>query len=500
MTMGNARRSSATTIRRDFSAFEPVIGLEVHAQLLTRSKMFCGCDARYADAPPNTHVCAICSGMPGSLPAINRHAVEEAIGAALALHCNVALFTKFDRKNYPYPDIPKGYQISQYDAPLGAGGWLDYRLNGVTERCGMVRVHLEEDTGKSIHTSIDGRSVSLVDYNRSGIALLEIVSEPELQSPEAAREYFSTLRQILMYLGVCDGKMQEGSLRADVNVSLREPGGPFGTKVEIKNLNSFRSVEHALRYEIERQRGVLASGGVLEQETRGWSERTEETVSQRTKEYAHDYRYFPEPDLPPLTFSIEVLDGIRAHLPELPLARAQRLEADYGLGAEVADVITLEQALADVYEDAVKSAPVASPRVVANWVTGDFLRLLNDRALAARQSPIHGSKIGELVSLVEDGTISGASAKRVLEQMIESGESPILIVERENLAQISDKAALEQLADQVLAENADLVRTYRSGKTKVFQALVGKAMAASNQRANPVSLRAIMERKLAQPL
>jgi len=476
-----------------------VIGLEVHAQLLTKSKMFCGCSAGYASSPPNTHVCAVCSGMPGSLPVINSKAVDYTIRTALALHCDVRQHSKFDRKNYPYPDIPKGFQISQYDKPIGEHGWLAYRLGEEILRCGIRRVHLEEDTGKTAHVTVGGREVSLVDYNRSGVPLMEIVTEPELQSPEAARQFFEALRQILMYLGVCDGKLQEGSMRADVNVSLRLPDGALGTKVEIKNLNSFRAVQRALEFEVDRQREVLLSGGALVQETRGWVEDREVTVSQRTKEYAHDYRYFPEPDLPPMVLAAERVRRLREAQPELPLAREQRLTEKYELPPDTARVLTDDRALADFYESALRSTPEVDPRVAANWVTGDLLRLINDSGMPIEAAPISPPALGRLLAMVQIETVGGPAAKQVLAEMYETGDEPEAIVERRNLQQIVDPPVLESLVRVVLAENPQLVDTYRRGKTNALMALVGKVMHASNRKAHPQRTQEILERSLNEP-
>jgi aspartyl-tRNA(Asn)/glutamyl-tRNA(Gln) amidotransferase subunit B len=434
--------------------------------------------------------------LPGSLPVINRRAVEYTMMTALALNCSIPELSKFDRKNYSYPDLPKGYQISQYDLPIGRLGWIEYRLGDRLLRCGITRVHLEEDTGKLLHTTVDGRDVSLVDYNRSGVPLMEIVSEPDLESPEAAREYFSTLRQILMYLGVNDGNLQEGSMRADVNVSLQRVDGLSGTKVEIKNLNSFRAVQRALEYELQRQAEVLSSGATLVQETRGWVEDQGITVSQRTKEYAHDYRYFPEPDLPPLVCSREIVETLRAGLPEMPAERAARLERECGLSAYTADVLTGEKAMADFFEAALRSAAGVPAVTVANWVTGDLSRLLNDSGQSIDSMPLTPQSLGKLLSMVESRAISGAAAKQVLEVMFRTGEEPEIIVQREDLGQIADPAALEELVNHVLAANPRLVETYRRGKTNVLQALIGQTMKASKGKANPPAVREILERKL----
>lgn len=476
--------------------FRPVIGLEVHAQLLTRSKMFCGCDARYSSAPPNSHVCAICGGMPGSLPVINKLAMEQALLTALALHCEVPELTKFDRKNYQYPDIPKGYQISQYDMPIGVNGWLEYRLEGATLRCGITRVHVEEDTGKSLHLPMDGQDVSLVDYNRSGVPLMEIVTEPDLRSPEEARELFAALRQTLMYLRVCDGRLEEGSMRADVNVSLRKENDRPGTKVEIKNLNSFRAVERALQYEIDRQAAALGSGIQVIQETRGWSESQDVTISQRTKEYAQDYRYFPEPDLPPVAVSREWVRLVSERIPELPADRRVRFESQYGLPSRLSAVLTGDRDLAQFYERAIADVPGIDAKALANWVTGDYLRLLNDSGASVAESPVDPGDLGRLVQLVSSGSVSGPAGKHVLETMFETGEAPDAIVEREDLVQIADDVALEELVDAVLAQNEAMTAAYRSGKTNVVQALVGQIMKATRGRANPRRVREILDRKL----
>lgn len=486
-------------IATNVSTLTPVIGLEVHAQLLTASKMFCGCSAEYAGAPPNTNVCAVCSGMPGALPVINRRAVEFTVMTALALGCRVEEHSKFDRKNYMYPDLPKGYQITQYDRPIGEAGSLEYEIDGEVLRCGIVRVHLEEDTGKTTHTDAGGRDVSLVDYNRSGVPLMEIVTEPDLRTPEAARELFATLRRVLMYLGVNDGNLQEGSMRADVNVSLQAPDGTYGTKIEIKNLNSFRSVQRALEYEINRQRSVLESGGTLVQETRGWSEAQQATLSQRSKEYAHDYRYFPEPDLPQLHITARIVEAIGASLPELPAARSRRFISDLKLSPALSHVLTGEKPMADFFEEAMAAAGPDAASMVANWVTGDVSRLLNESGESLAQSRLDPAALAKLVTMVRSNLISGAAAKQVLEEMYRSGEAPESVVERLNLAQIVDLAALDRLVDEVLAENPELTATYRSGKTNAFQAMMGKVMKASKGKASPPAVRDLLGKKLGEP-
>jgi aspartyl-tRNA(Asn)/glutamyl-tRNA(Gln) amidotransferase subunit B len=476
--------------------WEAVIGLEVHAQVSTASKMFCGCSAHYAGSPPNSRVCPVCLGLPGSLPVVNARAVRGALRTALALKCRVPKLSRFDRKNYSYPDLPKGYQISQFDMPLGLAGHLEFRVGAELRHCGITRVHLEEDTGKTFHKVIEGREVSLIDYNRSGVPLMEIVGEPHLRSGEAAREYFATLRQILMYLGVNDGNLQEGSMRADVNVSVRDVDGKLGTKVEIKNLNSFRAVRRSIDYELARQRALLADGETIWQETRGWSESDEITVGQRNKEYAHDYRYFPEPDLPPLHIAASLMREERSLLPELPLARSRRLVAQFGLPQDTADVLTLELDMADFFEDAVHSAGSLLAGQVANWLTGDVMRLLNESGVELGQSKLRAPELGKLVRLLHVGTISGAAGKTVLEGMFETGEEPGTIVERLELGQIKDEDTLISLVEQVIGSNPELVELYRRGKVNVLQALVGKTIQSSKGRATPIRVRQLLEDRL----
>ncbi len=475
---------------------EPVIGLEVHAQLTTRSKMFCACSAAYADSPPNTHVCAVCGGMPGALPVINRRAVEGTLLAALALDCTVDEKSKFDRKNYSYADLPKGYQISQFDMPIGRNGELTFYSSGERFVCGITRVHLEEDTGKTTHTTIGGRGVSLVDLNRSGVPLMEIVSKPELYSPESARAYFEALRQILMYLGVCDGNLQEGSMRADVNVSLRPPGGPLGTKVEVKNLNSFRAVQRALEYEIERQSETLARGEQVQHETRGWSEEGQVTLGQRTKEFAHDYRYFPEPDLPYLHFDESDLQSLRAGLPELPFARFERLQSDYGITAHAAGVLTAEAFLADFFEAVVAAAPEVSPHVTCNWVLGETLRLLKESSPSQTGVPVSAGDLGALLTLMQAGTVSNSAAKTVLEDMFATGEPPGRVLSRLGLERVGDEREIETLVAGVLAANPSKVDQFRAGKEQVAQSLFGDVMKASKGKADPRIVRDILNRLL----
>jgi aspartyl-tRNA(Asn)/glutamyl-tRNA(Gln) amidotransferase subunit B len=476
---------------------EPVIGLEVHAQLNTKSKMFCACSAAYAGARPNSHVCAVCLGVPGALPVINGPAFDMAVLTAMALNCEVAGESRFDRKNYHYPDLPKGYQISQYERPIGQAGWLEYQSDGDRRRCGIVRVHLEEDTGKLLHTIDNEVEVSLIDYNRSGVPLMEIVSQPDLRSPAEAREFFAGLRQVLMYLGVCDGNLQEGSLRADLNVSVRMPESELGTKVEIKNLNSFRAVERALAYEIARQIEVQLSGGRLEQETRGWDDGKEITVSQRTKEYAHDYRYFPEPDLPPMRVSEDSRKSIRELIPELPLARSARFQAEHGITAEAAGVLTAEKAHADYFEEAA-ALPGAVPRTVANWLINELLGRLRERKEPLVGGPVSSEALGKLAAMVDSGEVGGAAAKTILETMLDTREVPDDIADRLNLRRMGDDAELDRVVADVLADNPDAIIDFRRGKTRAADVLVGKVMAATGRRADARKVREIVERTLTE--
>jgi aspartyl-tRNA(Asn)/glutamyl-tRNA(Gln) amidotransferase subunit B len=479
--------------------YRVTIGLEVHAQILTRSKMFCGCSADYAGAAPNTHVCPVCLGLPGSLPVVNAAALERAAVTGLALNATIDTASIISRKNYTYPDLPSSYQRSQYDDPLCRGGWLEIvDDDGAPKRIGITRVHIEEDTGKLTHAA-DGSS--LVDYNRSGVALMEIVSEPDIASPEEARRYFQKLQQILVWIGVNTGNMEDGALRCDANVSVKpthESG--FGAKVEIKNINSFRNVERALAYEIRRQIGVLESGGAIRQTTRGWDEAHGETVEQRSKEDANDYRYFPEPDIPPLRLSEEWVEARHAALPELPGARAQRFQEAYGLSAQDAELLTGERAVADYYEQAVAAS--GNAKEAANWVGGELFRLLNDAgediaAAGARLTPQH---VAGVTALVANGTITRTVAKQVFEESFRSGAAPEQIVRERGLTQISDSGAIATVARDVLAlpGNAKAIAEYRGGKASAIQFLVGQLMKATKGQANPQAARAVLEELLAE--
>ena len=481
--------------------YEVVIGLEVHAQLLTASKMFCRCSADYADAAPNTHNCPICMGMPGVLPVINEQAVEYTVMTALALNCSIPSFSKFDRKNYFYPDLPKGYQISQYDIPLSRNGYLTISLKDGEKRIGTHRVHLEEDTGRLLHrVEPDGKAFSLVDLNRAGVPLMEIVSEPDMRSAEEARLYLQKLRATLVYLGVSSGRMEEGSLRCDANISVRPVGETrLGVKTEIKNMNSFRAVQRALEYEAARQISILQADGTISQETRGWVESKGVTVSQRSKEQAHDYRYFPEPDLPPLVLSQEWIEGVRAKMPELPDAKRRRFMDQYGLSAYDAEVLTAERALADYYEQATAAAQGALParaKVVANWITGDLARLLNAAGQEITACPVTPTGLAKLVDLVVEERISGSQAKDVLEKSFASGQQPAEIVEAEGVAQISDQGELERMIDEVIADNPKAVEDFRRGKESSVTWLIGQVMKRSAGRAKPALVRPLLLEKL----
>jgi len=487
--------------------YEPVIGIEVHAQLLTRSKMFCRCSADYAAAEPDTHVCPVCLGMPGVLPVINRKAVEYTIMTALALHCQIPQYSKFDRKNYFYADLVKGYQISQYDLPFSRDGWLEIEasprgsargVDGERRRIGIRRVHLEEDTAKLVHVHRDGEGYSLVDFNRSGVPLMEIVSEPDIRSPEEARLYLLKLHTILRYLGVSTGDMEKGAMRCEANVSLRPVGaGEYGTRVEIKNLNSFRSVKLALEYEIERQRRILEEGGTVEQETMGWDEARNITVLQRSKEYAHDYRYFPEPDLPPLILSREWVEEIRARLPELPDAKLERFVREYGLSRYDAEVLVAERAVADYFEECAKAgAGRVEPKAIANWVTGELFRLMKVQEVEIGQVEITPDKLAALIGLVQDGTISTTAAKDVFAEMFETGRAPDEIVRERGLAQISDEVELSRIVDEVIAANPEPVADYRAGKEQALRFLVGQVMRATRGKANPKAVNELLLEKL----
>lgn len=461
--------------------FETVIGLEVHVELHTQSKIFCGCATSFG-ASPNSNTCPICLGHPGVLPVLNRQAVEYAMKAAMALNCQVATHSKFDRKNYFYPDSPKAYQISQYDQPIGEHGWIDIEVNGETKRIGITRVHLEEDAGKLTH--VDGGYASLVDFNRVGTPLIEIVSEPDLRSPEEAKAYLEKIRAIMQYCDVSDVKMEEGSLRCDANISLRPYGQmKFGTKAELKNMNSFRGVQRGLEYEELRQAEVLADGGTIVQETRRWDEAQGKTLSMRGKEQAHDYRYFPDPDLVRLYIDDEWKARVRESIPELPDARKARYTSEYGLPSYDADVITSSLKLANFFEESL--AYTKDTKAVSNWIMGDLLGYLNANGVELESVRITGQGLGEMIGLLEQGTINGKIAKTVFKAMLETGKRPQQIVEEQGLVQISDEGAIKSIVEQVVADNPQSVADFRAGKEKAIGFLVGQVMKASKGKANP---------------
>ena len=474
--------------------FEPIIGLEVHAELLTKSKMFCACpvvDTTSAD--PNTAVCEICTGMPGTLPVINQRAVEYALRVALALHCEISEISVFARKNYFYPDLPKGFQISQYELPLARNGVLSIETEDGEKRIRIHRVHLEEDTGKLVHR--DG--FSLVDYNRSGVPLLEIVSEPDLRSAEDVKAYATALRSLLRYLGVNSGDMEKGVIRFEPNVSVRAAGSDdLGTRTEIKNLNSFRAMVKAVAYEIERQSAILAQGGQVMQETIGWDETQNITVVQRGKEEAHDYRYFPEPDLPPLHVDPVWIDRLRTELPELPDAKRRRFIADYKITPYTASLLVAELEVADYFEAAIEAAPDVTAVKVSNWLTGEFFSLLNQSGVEIHHCKVNPQSLAELVTIIERGDISTISGKEVLAEMFESGDPPTEIVEAGGLAQLNDPQAIKALVDQVLSENLQQVDQYLGGKTTISQWLFGQVMRAAEGRANPAIVRSALNTAL----
>ncbi len=476
-------------------SYEPVIGLEVHTQLQTESKLFCGCSTQFG-AAPNTHTCPVCLGLPGALPVLNRRAVELAVKAALALGCTVHERSIFARKNYFYPDLPKGYQISQYDRPLATEGVLEFEARGDARRVGIIRVHLEEDAGKSLHEGLpDSDRATALDFNRSGVPLIEIVSHPDVRNAADAAECFTRLRAILVATGVTDGNMEEGSLRCDANVSVRRAGAQaFGVKTEIKNLNSFRHVQRALEYEIDRQITLLESGGRVEHETRLWDPGAARTLSMRSKEDAHDYRYFPEPDLPPLQIERGWIDSIKADLPELPDARRRRFIAQYAL-SEYDAALLAQSAATAVYFEATAAAS-GNPKAAGNWIMGELTRKMNELGIEIEAVPLAAAALADLIRLVDSGTISGPTAKDVFEKMYASGRAAADIVAAEGLGRIDDAGAVETAVRSVLKANADAVKQYRAGKRQTFGFLVGQVIKSMGGKANPALVNSIMKREL----
>ncbi|MBI2687921.1 MAG: Asp-tRNA(Asn)/Glu-tRNA(Gln) amidotransferase subunit GatB [Acidobacteria bacterium] len=485
----------AATPPEILAQYELVIGLEVHVQLSTRTKIFCSCPVEFGNAP-NTNVCPVCLGLPGALPVLSRHAVELAIKGALALHCEVQPESIFSRKNYFYPDLPKGYQISQFDKPLALRGFVDILLDSGVKRIGITRIHMEDDAGKSQHEGFrDSEKYTYVDLNRSGTPLIEIVSEPDMRSSEEAFQYVTELKQALQFADVSTCDMEKGHLRCDANVSVRRKGaGKLGTRAEIKNLNSFRFLKQAIEYEFERQVGIVDSGGRIIQETRLYNADTGETVSMRSKEEAHDYRYFPEPDLIPLRISDQWLARVKGEMPELPQAKRTRFLSEYGLRPYDAAVLTLTRENAEYYEKA--AAASKDPRAVANWVMGDLAGLLKATGKEIGESPIPPQHIGELVDLIGTGELSGKLAKEIFPKMFETGDAPKAVMEREGLQQISDSGALEKMVDEVIANNPKQVEQYKGGKTTVIGFLVGAVMKASRGQANPATVHQILAEKL----
>jgi aspartyl-tRNA(Asn)/glutamyl-tRNA(Gln) amidotransferase subunit B len=476
-------------------SYDTVIGLEIHAQLLTSTKIFCGCATRFG-APPNTQVCPVCLGLPGALPVLNRRAVDLALRAGLALGCEINARSVFARKNYFYPDLPKGYQISQYDRPILGTGRVEVSLDGRVLSVGLTRIHLEEDAGKSLHEgAADLGERTGLDYNRAGVPLVEIVTEPDLRSAADAAAFFEHLRDVLVWVGVNDGNMEEGSLRCDANVSIRPAGTTaFGTKVEVKNLNSFKYLRQALEYEIARQIEVVDGGGAVVQETRLWDQAASRTISMRSKEEAHDYRYFPEPDLPPVEVRDARLADARAALPELPAARRARYATALGLSPYDSTELTRTRDTGDWFEQVVAAG--APAKAAANWMMGEMARALNDGGLALAESPVSPDRMAGLIGLIEAGTISSTTAKQVFERMWTSGRSAAEIVDAEGLAQISDASALEAAVDEVIATYTGPVAQYRSGQTKVLGFLVGQVMRATGGKASPGVVNDLLRRRL----
>ncbi len=477
------------------SAFEPVIGLEVHVQLLTKSKIFCSCSTRFGD-PPNSNTCPVCLGLPGALPVLNREAVTMAMKAALALNCSISPRSRFARKNYFYPDLPKGYQISQYEEPLSRHGWIEIEVNDSRKRIGITRVHLEEDAGKSLHEGFpDSETKSYIDLNRSGVPLIEIVSEPELRAPEEAYEYLTELKTLMLYLEVSDCNMEEGSLRCDANVSVRKRGAAeFGTKTEVKNLNSFRFLQKALAYEIERQIGVLESGGAVTQETRLWDSREQRTYGMRSKEFAHDYRYFPEPDLLPLVISEAWQEEVRRSLPELPAARRERFVSRWDIGREQAMLLVESKSRADYFEDV--AARGVDAKIAANWILNEYPFVLQEAGKDFEARPVTSERFAELIAVMLKGTISGTTAKEVLREMVQRGKSAAVVIAEKGFKQVTDPDQIVAVVREVMAASPKQVEQYREGKTATFGWFVGQVMKKMGGQASPQVVQEVLRKEL----
>jgi len=472
--------------------YEAVIGLEVHAQMLTDTKIFCGCSTKFG-SEPNSQTCQICIGMPGVLPVLNKKALEFAIRTGLATNCTIASYSRFARKNYFYPDLPKGYQISQYEHPICEHGYIEIVVDGTDKKIGITRIHMEEDAGKNIHEG--GGNYSFVDLNRTGVPLMEIVSEPDMRTPSEAVEYMKKLRAIVRYLGVCDGNMEQGSLRCDANVSVRPVGQKeFGTRAEIKNINSFRFVEKAIEYEIKRQIKVIEDGGKVIQETRLWDSNKGITESMRSKEEAHDYRYFPDPDLVPITVEQTTIDEIRAGLPELPDAKRKRFVSDFGLPELDADLLTSEKTVAEWFEEAVKAG--GQPKAVSNWMMGELMRLLNEENRSIENCLLKPEQLADMLVLIGKGTISGKIAKTIFTEMYKTGKDAGVIVKEKGLVQISDESAIEKAVDELIAKHPSEVERFRAGEEKLLGFFVGQVMKAMKGKANPQMLNDLLKKKL----
>ena len=477
--------------------YEAVIGLEIHCELKTKTKIFCGCATGFG-AEQNTHVCPVCLGLPGVLPTVNKRVVEFGIKAGLATNCTINKYSKFDRKNYYYPDLPKNWQTSQYDLPIAEHGWVDIDVDGEKKRIRLTRIHMEEDAGKLVHsgTTIKDSATSNVDYNRTGVPLLEIVSEPDLRSAEEARAYMEKIKAIMEYIDVSNCRMEEGNLRADINVSLRPAGTEeLGTRTEMKNINSFKNLEDAINYEIERQQEVLEDGGHVVQETRTFDPARGITLSMRSKENAHDYRYMPEPDLPPIVTSEETIEKYRSELPELPDARCARLEKEYGLSDYDAGIITSSRAMAEYFDSVVATG--ADPKLAANWIMGDLAKNLNEDGIDITKSPVSAERLGKMIGLIMKDTISGKIAKKVFKEMWTNEDDPEKIVKDKGLVQITDTGAIEAAVDAAIAANPKAVAEYKGGKKKAIGALVGQVMKATRGKANPQMVNKMLAEKLA---